>query len=251
MNTALITGASSGIGLAFARLMAKKGHDLVLVSRDIKQLRVVQSELEKAHGIKVVAIAKDLSKPGSAKAVYEATKGHQIDILINNAGIGLKGDFFSDDLQTNQTMAYLNMNTLMDMTHYFGNDMIARGSGKILNVASIVSFFPGPHQPVYYATKAFVRSLTRALAYNLQGSGVTVTALHPGTTKTNFFKTANAAFFTKGASPDDVAALGYRAMMDGKIEVTYGLSNKILTNVFARILPYRWQTAIVARASEV
>lgn len=230
--------------------MAKKGHDLILVSRDLKQLKVVQKELEKT-GVVVEVIAKDLSKPGAAKSLHEATKDHRIDILINNAGVGLLGDFFTDDLAANQTMAYLNMNALMDMTHYFGNDMIKRGQGKILNTASIVSFFPVPHQPVYYATKALVRSLTRALAYNLRGSGVTVTALHPGTTKTNFFKNAKASFFTTGASPADVAATGYKAMMAGKIEVTHGFSNKLLTNVFARLLPYRWQTAIVARASKV
>lgn len=250
MNTALITGASSGIGLEFARLMATKGHDLVLVSRDLKQLKEVQKEIEKT-GVSVSVIAKDLSKPGAAKELHAATKGQQIDILINNAGVGLLGDFFSDDLAANQTMAYLNMNSLMDMTHYFGNDMIKRGQGKILNTASIVSFFPGPHQPVYYATKAFVRSLTRALAYNLRGSGVTVTALHPGTTKTNFFKNAKASFFTTGASPADVAATGYKAMMAGKVEVTHGFANKILTNVFVRVVPYRLQVAIVARASKV
>lgn len=250
MQTALITGASSGIGLEFARLMATKGHDLVLVSRDLKQLKEVQKEIEKT-GVSVSVIAKDLSKPGAAKELHAATKGQQIDILINNAGVGLLGDFFSDDLAANQTMAYLNMNSLMDMTHYFGNDMIRRGQGKILNTASIVSFFPGPHQPVYYATKAFVRSLTRALAYNLKGSGVTVTALHPGTTKTNFFKNAKASFFTTGASPADVAATGYNAMMAGKVEVTHGFANKILTNVFVRVVPYRLQVAIVARASKV
>lgn len=250
MQTALITGASSGIGLEFARLMAAKGHDLVLVSRDLEQLKEVQKEIAKT-GVSVSVITKDLSKPGAAKELHEATKGQQIDILINNAGVGLLGDFFTDDLAANQTMAYLNMNALMDMTHYFGNDMIRRGQGKILNTASIVSFFPGPHQPVYYATKAFVRSLTRALAYNLQGSGVTVTALHPGTTKTNFFKNAKASFFTTGASPSDVAATGYKAMMAGKIEVTHGFANKLLTNVFVRFTPYRIQTAIVARASKV
>ena len=251
MDTALITGASSGIGLEFAKLMAQKGHNLVLVARDEVQLKKVQKELTESTDVEIRIMPKDLSKPNAAQELHTALKDHRIDILVNNAGVGLLGDFFHDDLQTNQTMANLNMIALMDMTHYFGNDMIRRKKGKILNVGSIVSFFPGPHQPVYYASKAFVRSLTRALAYNLRSSGVTATALHPGTTKTNFFKNAKASFFTQGASPADVAALGYKAMMAGKIEVTHGFANKLLTNIFVRIVPYRIQTAIVARASKV
>jgi len=251
MNKTLITGASSGIGLEFAQLMANKGHDLVLVARDQKQLKQVQSDLRKTSDVEVTIIAKDLSQPNAAKELHESLKHHAIDIVINNAGIGLKGDFFHTDLQTNQTLAYLNMNTLMDMTHYFGNDMIRRKEGRILNIASIASFFPGPHQPVYYATKAFVRSFTRALAYNLRDSGVTATVLHPGPTKTNFFKNAKAGFFTSGASAKSVAALGYKAMMAGKIEVTHGFSNKLLATVFVRFVPYRLQTALVARGSKV
>lgn len=251
MNTALITGASSGIGLEFAKILANKGHDLVLVARDTKALKQVKKQIEAEHSIRVRIETLDLSVPGSAQKLYATLNGEQIDILINNAGVGLRGDFFSDDLAKNQAMAQLNMNTLMDMTHLFGNDMIKRGHGKILNLGSIVSFFPGPNQPVYYATKAFVRNFTRALAENLRGTGVTTTVLHPGTTKTNFFKAANASFFTEGASPRSVAELGYKAMMNGTVEVTHGFRNKILTNVFARFTPYGLQARIVKRASKV
>lgn len=250
-QTALITGATSGIGRELATIMAAQGHNLVLVSRDAKKLQSTKKELTDAFGIDVSVFTADLSQPGSAKEVYTALKSKKIEILVNNAGIGLKGDFFSDKLEDNQRMAYLNMNSLMELTHYFGNDFIKKGSGRILNVASIVSFFPGPKQPVYYATKAFVRSFSRALAYNLRNTGVTVTALHPGVTKTNFFATAKAAEFAAGASPVSVAQLGYDAMMAGKIEVTHGLWNKFLTNVFVRITPYRVQPAIVDKASEV
>lgn len=251
MQKALITGSTSGIGYELAKVMAENGHNLVLVSRGKDKLVEVKKELEDQYKISVEIFDIDLSKPGSAKEVYEKFKSADVEILVNNAGVGLKGDFFSDSLEKNQNMAFLNMNTLMDLTHYFGNDFIAKNRGKILNTASIVSFFPGPKQPVYYATKAFVRSFSRALAYNLRKTGVTVTALHPGVTKTNFFNQANASFFKQGADPRSVAKLGYKAMMQGKTEVTHGFVNNLLTNLFARITPYRLQPYIIDRASEV
>jgi short-subunit dehydrogenase len=251
MQKALITGASSGIGYELSKIMAANGHDLVLVSRDIKSLSAVRNELEETYKVSVTVEATDLSMPGSAESLHKKLKHHDIEILVNNAGVGLKGNFFDDDLTQNQSMAYLNMNSLMDMTYYFGKDMVKNNRGKILNIASIVAFFPGPKQPVYYATKAFVRSFSRALAYNLRNTNVSVTTLHPGVTKTNFFKTAHAGSFKGGASARDVAALGYRAMMSGKIEVTHGIWNKFLTNIFVRFTPYRTQPMIVDKVSEV
>jgi short-subunit dehydrogenase len=251
MQKALITGGTSGIGYELAKIMASQGHDLVLVSRDMTKLVAVKQELEKEHSVDVAVYEADLSVAGAAIKLYPKLKDLNIGILVNNAGAGLKGDFFSDKLEDNQSIARLNMNSLMDMTYYFGNDMIKQKTGRILNIASIVAFFPGPKQPVYYATKAFVRSFSRALAYNLRGSGVTVTALHPGVTKTNFFASAKAGSFTQGASPHSVAQLGYKAMMAGKIEATHGFGNKLLTNVFARFTPYRLQSVIVDRVSEV
>lgn len=251
MEKALITGASSGIGYELAKIMAKNQHDLVLVSRDLKRLKEVQKEIIDAYGVNVRVEMADLSVAGSAKKLHDALKGEGIEILVNNAGVGLKGNFFDDDLQDNQAMAYLNMNSLMDMTYYFGKDLVANKKGRILNTASIVAFFPGPKQPIYYASKSFVRSFSRALAYNLRDSGVTVTALHPGVTRTNFFNIAHASSIKGGASPQSVAELGYKAMMSGKIEVTHGLWNKFLTNIFVRITPYRLQPQIVDKASDV
>ncbi|MEI6481684.1 MAG: SDR family NAD(P)-dependent oxidoreductase [Candidatus Saccharibacteria bacterium] len=251
MQKAIITGASSGIGKELAFIMAEAGHDLVLVSRDKSELNTVKSAITKKYNVAVSINISDLSVPGSAKKLYEATKKEQVEILVNNAGVGLKGDFFHDDVTRTTQLAHLNMVSLMELSQLFGADFVANNSGKILNVGSIVAFFPGPKQPVYYASKSFVRSLSRALAYNLKGTGVSVTALHPGVTKTNFFKAANAKGFNEGASPKSVAELGYRAMMAGKIEVTYGFYNKFLSNVFVRIVPYRLQTYIVDRASEV
>ena len=201
MQKALITGGTSGIGYELAKIMAAKGHDLVLVSRDQAKLNSVKQEIEKIHKVDVAVFVADLSKPGAAEALHVKLKGLDIGILVNNAGAGLKGNFFDDKLENNQSIAYLNMNSLMDMTYYFGNDLVKKNEGKILNIASIVAFFPGPKQPVYYATKSFVRSFSRALAYNLRGTGVTVTALHPGVTRTNFFDSAKAGSINQGQPP--------------------------------------------------
>jgi uncharacterized protein len=251
MQKALITGGSSGIGYEIAKVMATRGHDLVLVARDKTQLTKVAKELEQEFQVKVNAVVSDLSLSGSAKKLYESLKNDGIEILVNNAGVGLKGDFFEGDIDQNTKMMQLNMTSLTELTHYFGKDFVKQGRGRILNVASVAAFLPGPKQPVYYATKSFVRSLSRALSYNLRGTGVTVTTLHPGLTRTNFFKAANAPSVIKGASSGKVAELGYIAMMSGKIEVTHGLWNKILTNIFIRIIPYRIQTLMVDKNSEV
>lgn len=251
MYKALITGASSGIGRELANIMAEAGHDLVLVARSKDELLKVKEEVTKFFDVKVSIYTIDLSNPGSAKKLYLETKKEGIKILVNNAGVGLKGDFFSDDPIRTTMMAHLNMISLMELCQLFGNDFVRQDQGKILNIGSITAFFPGPKQPTYYATKSFVRSLSRALAYNLRKSNVTVTVLHPGITKTQFFKSSNVSGFKGGASAKSVALLGYKSMMSGKVEVTHGLWNKLLTNTFARFVPYRYQTYIVDKASEV
>lgn len=251
MQKALITGATSGIGKQLALIMAAAGHDLVLVARRKDALTALKKQIEKEYGVAVRTISSDLSESGAAQSLYKTTKRDNIKILINNAGVGLKGDFFNDDQARTLAIAQLNMISLMQLTQLFGKDFLHANEGRILNVASIVAFFPGSNQPIYYASKAFVRSLTRALAYNLRDTNVTVTALHPGVTKTDFFNASNAAFFKGGASAQSVAQLGYKAMMSGKIEVTHGLGNKLLTNIFVRFAPYRWHAPIIDRASEV
>lgn len=231
--------------------MAARGHDLVLVGRHRETLLAVKAEVEAAGQVSAAVYTADLSQAGAAAGLYDATKHEGVEILVNNAGAGLKGDFFNDDAGQTAAIAHLNMISLMELTQLFGKDFVANRRGRILNIASIAAFFPGPKQPVYYATKAFVRSLSRALAYNVRGSGVTVTVLHPGITKTNFFNVAKAASVTSGATPRSVAELGYQAMMAGKIEVTCGFWNRLLTNVFARVAPYRLQAPAIDRAADI
>ena len=251
MDKALITGGSSGIGLELAKIMAGKGHTVVLVSRDKAALESAAAMLAKTYGVEVEIVVSDLSIAGSGLELYEKLKDKDIRILVNNAGVGYVADFFDGDLQKDQTMAQLNMISVMDLCYYFGRDFRGQNAGKILNIASIAAFVPGPPQPVYYATKAFVRSFSRALAYNLRGTNVSITTLHPGVTRTNFLNQANAPQVQKGADPNAVAQAGYDAMMKGKVEVTFGLGNKFLTNVVVRFIPYRWQTAAIGRLSKV
>ncbi len=248
---AMITGASSGIGKEIAFVMAQAGHNLVLVARNKVELRKVKEEILQISNVKVAIHTADLSLPGSALKLYSQTKDTDIEIIVNNAGVGLKGDFFHDNTSRTVQMAQLNMISLMELSQSFGRDFLAKNTGRILNIGSITAFLPGPKQPVYYATKAFVRSLTRSLAYNLRNSNVTVTALHPGVTNTRFFASSNAPGLRGGASAKAVAELGYKAMMAGKIEVTHGLRNKFLTNVFVRFIPYRYQALLVDKASDV
>ncbi|QQS21854.1 SDR family NAD(P)-dependent oxidoreductase [Candidatus Saccharibacteria bacterium] len=164
MQKILITGGSGGIGYALARVAAAHGHDIVLAARNVEHLALAQQTLQKDHKISVDIKQADLSKPGAARKLYDELKSDGIEILVNNAGFGLVGDFFKEDIADNIDMVQLNAQALMELTHYFGNDFIKKKRGKILNVASVAAFVPGPKQPVYYATKAFVRSFSRALA---------------------------------------------------------------------------------------
>ncbi|KNC65995.1 short-chain dehydrogenase, partial [Pseudoalteromonas rubra] len=192
-NTALITGASSGIGLELARLHAQQGGDLVLVARSENKLNALKKELEQSHGVNACVITADLTDPASAQTIYNETKrqGIEIDILINNAGFGGHGFFHERELQADLEMIQVNISSLTALTHLFVQDMTTRKHGKILNVSSTVSLLPGPLQATYYATKAFVTSFSQALAEELRDHGISVTALCPGPVATEFAKTGN------------------------------------------------------------
>ncbi len=222
-NTALITGASSGIGLEFARLHAARGGDLVLVARREEALNTLKKELEEKYDIKATVIAADLAEPKAAEKIFAATEdaGIQIDVLINNAGFGGHGKFHERELAKDQAMMQVNMGALVDLTHLYLAGMVRRNSGKILHVASTAGMMPGPLQAVYYATKSFVISFSQALAEEVASSGVTSTALCPGAVDTGFVKAGElegAALFEKpGASAESVAACGYEAMLNGDL----------------------------------
>lgn len=220
-NTALITGASSGIGREFARYHAAKGGDLIITARRAAELDALKSELETAHGVSVTTVALDLGAASGPAALYAAIKGQRVDILINNAGFGGHGDFIERDLDTDLAMIDLNVKSLVALTHMVANDMVAQGGGKILNVSSTAAYLPGPLQATYFATKAYVSSFSQALDAEVRAKGVTVTALEPGYVATEFAAAANLEgtqlAAQKGSTPAQVAKFGYDAMRRGEL----------------------------------
>lgn len=249
MPTALITGASSGIGLELARVFAREGYALVLVARNRKRLEEIAAELKPAP---VKVIAKDLSLPGAAEDVQREVP--KVDVLVNNAGFSVFGKFADLPLAEELNIMQLNMTALVILTRLYVPGMIAAGSGKILNVASTAAFQPGPLMAIYYATKAFVLSFSEAIANELEGTGVTVTALCPGPTATGFQERAKMenSGLVKGKRMMDartVAEVGYRALLRGKPVVIPGLRNKLLAQSI-RVSPRSMVTKIVRKMQE-
>ena len=191
-KTALVTGASSGIGESFARILAKSGANLILVARREDRLNSLSETLRADFNVKVEVIAKDLALPNASEALYQQTSamGIQVDILINNAGLGTHGDFLDMPLAKHHQMINLNIIALNDLTHFYGQDMAKRGEGSILLVASIAGFLPVPRFSTYAATKSYVLALGEALGHELKRKGVTVTTLCPGGTLTEFMDVA-------------------------------------------------------------
>jgi len=240
--TALITGASSGIGLELARTFAGHDHDLVIVARRAQVLREVAREIEATHQVRVRVFREDLREPHAPKRLFDrcAAAGLDVDVLVNNAGYGAFGEFAEIDRELQTGIVDLNARAVVDLTHLFLQPMLARGRGRILNVASVASFQASPRLAVYAASKAFVLSFSEALDTELCGTGVTVTALCPGPTATGFASTADmegALFFAIGTmSARDVAGAGYDAAMAGKPLVVPGATNWLSTQVVA-LLP--------------
>jgi uncharacterized protein len=253
--TALVTGASSGIGLDLSRVLAKNGYDLVLVARTASKLQDAANELQKS-GVSAGVIASDLSRPSAAaEIVAELTlRNIEIEVLVNNAGYGLTGPFVDNDLQREVDMIQVNVVALTQLTKLLLRPMVARKRGRILNVASTAAFQPGPLMAVYYATKAYVLSFSEAIAEELRNSGVTVTALCPGPTQTGFAEIANMTqtrLFTmmRPMSSAAVARAGYRGMMSGKRIVIPGAKNKMLVQSL-RVSPRRTVTTLVRKFQE-
>ncbi|MDD9148745.1 MULTISPECIES: SDR family NAD(P)-dependent oxidoreductase [unclassified Sporolactobacillus] len=239
-KTALITGATSGLGYEFVKLFAKDGYDLVLVARTAKKLEKIK---ETFTSTKVHYIVKDLSVPGAAKEIFKEIEQADIpiDILVNNAGFGLLGAFDGLDIQEQLQMVQLNIAALTELSYYVLPGMKEKG-GRILNVSSTAAFQPGPYMAVYFATKAYVLSFSEALAEELKSSEATVTVLCPGPTQTRFGTVAGAEgtrMFSRTMAPERVARLGYEALMNGKRAVVAGGMNRAGT-IAAKLLPISW-----------
>jgi len=250
---ALVTGASGGIGRDLATLFAQGGHDLVLVARDARVLDQVGAELARGQGARATIVAADLTDPAApervAAAVHDA--GVSVDVLVNNAGYGLYGRFAETSLETELRMIQLNVSAVTHLTKHFLPAMLGRGAGRILNVASTAAFLPGPLMAVYYATKAYVLSYSEALAEEVAGTGVTVTCLCPGPTRTGFQARArmDESRLFRGPttmSSKAVARAGYEGVMRGERLVIPGAVNKAVVQSL-RVAPRRLVTRI-ARA---
>ena len=234
-GAALITGASGGIGWELAWLLARDGRDLVLVARNESKLQELAEQLRREYGVQVHVVAADLSEPEAPEQVFRETEeaGVVIDTLINNAGFGLYGLFVDSGRERQLEMIRLNVLALTDLTRLFLPGMVGRGRGRIMNVASVAAFAPGPLMAVYYATKAYVLSFSEAIAAELRGTGVSVTAFCPGPTRTGFQEVASAGqtrlFRSPGAMDvKTVARAGYEAMQRGTAVAIPGIHNKIL-----------------------
>lgn len=230
-RTALITGASAGLGTEFARLFARDGHDVVLVARSRDKLEALAAELRAAHGVVAHVVAADLGRPDGAETVARGTASLSVDFLVNNAGFGSNGAFVDLELARELEMVQVNCASLIALTHHFGGSMKSRKFGRILNIASTAGFQPGPFMATYYASKSFVISFSEAVAYELRDSGVTVTCHCPGATATEFAKVAgndkSALFQRKGvATAVDVAKHAYQAMHAGQTLSVHGAMNK-------------------------
>jgi short-subunit dehydrogenase len=245
---AIVTGASGGLGLEFAKLLASDGVDLVLVARSGDKLEKIAAELRASHGRNVETVVQDLSVADAAARIKERVSA--CDILINNAGFANRGRFDELDASHVREEVMLDVVTLTELTRLYLPGMRANGKGRVMNVASTAGFLPGPYMAVYYASKAYVISFSQAIAEELRGSGVTVTCLCPGATQTGFAERANMndtlLFRMAVADSATVAKAGIDAMMAGKDMCVPGIRNK-LTALSTKITPRRLLVSVSGR----
>ena len=253
--TALVTGASGGIGLELARLLAADGHDLVLVARSGDKLARLAEEVSGKHDITARVLTADLARAEAPQEIFDdlEAKGVAVDALINNAGFGSYGLFAETDLQSELALLQVNIVALTHLAKLFLPPMIARRRGYLMNVASTAAFQPGPLMAVYYASKAYVLSLSEALANECEGTGVTVSALCPGPTETGFVAAAgmsDSKLFDRGAiDARTVAVEGYKGMLSGKTVVIPGLRNALVARAVG-MMPRRMVTKVVRGIQE-
>jgi uncharacterized protein len=252
--TALVTGASSGIGREFADVLARNGYDLVLVARRRTELESLAAQLQSTHLATSLVVPADLSTAAGVAAVVDAVRaaGIEVDVLINNAGLGGHGRFAETEVASDEQQLNVNILALTRLTKAFLPDMVSRRRGRILNVASTAGFQPGPFMAIYYASKAYVLSFSEALSEEVRGTGVTVTALAPGAVRTAFFDVAKVDSNSRlvrspgTLNADEVAQAGYDGMMRGRSLVIPGFANRMGMESL-RIAPRRLVTRVVAR----
>jgi len=255
-QTALITGATSGIGRELANCFAQDKYNLVIVARDEQELARTASEIKQQYGVEVTTIAKDLFNRDAPFEVYNDIKqrGIRIDALVNDAGQGQYGTFDTTDINRELDIIQLNIGAYVVFTKLYLQEFKARGAGKILQVGSVAGELPGPLQAVYHGTKAFVNSFTESIQEENKDSNVTITNLLPGVTKTDFF---NKAHMTQaknvadgqGAAPADVAKDGYKALMNGESRIISGFMNNVQVGM-SKVLPDPLVAAQVHKQSE-
>ena len=247
-KTALVTGASSGIGASLARQLATQGWNLVLVARNQARLELLANDLERLHQVTVDVIAQDLSNPGAANLVHSTvTEKHlQIDCLVNNAGAGRSGLVTGMQAEDVEQLISLNMTAMTELSRLFAADMVRRGRGQILNVASTGSYQPGPYTAVYYAAKAYVHSFSLALAEELRHSGVAVSLLCPGATATEFSSRAGKADLSVAMAPEKVALAAMRGLSRKKRLIIPGWQNRLVI-VLSKLMPGHVLAKMVAR----
>lgn len=249
-KTALITGATSGIGYELSRIFAEKDYDLVLVARNEEKLNSISEEFKTRHGIQARAVPMDLAGPSAPEKLYEQLVGEgiSIDVLVNNAGIAVYGKFSESSAEGHQNLIQLNIAAPTHLCRLFGADMARRGGGRILNVSSTAAFQAGPFMSTYYGSKAYLLLFSEALHQEFKKEGVTVTALCPGPTRTEFFQRNDISNTGLDRSPlmmpaDRVAEVGFSAMMAGKPLAIPGAMNKLLV-FLVRLSPRRIATMV-------
>ncbi|WP_034059905.1 SDR family NAD(P)-dependent oxidoreductase [Lacinutrix jangbogonensis] len=253
-QTAVVTGAASGLGYELMLLLAKDNYNLVLIDIDEVKLELIQSELKKNHSCNVNIIPVDLSENNSAETVFTAIRNIKIDVLVNCAGFGVYGSFINTNWKQESSMLNLHIITITHLTKLVLQGMIKQNQGKVLNVSSIAAFQPGPMMALYYASKSYLLSFSEAIANELKDTGVSVTVLCPGPTKTCFQEVVSSTSSENKigfnmACPKAVAAYGYKAMLKGQVVAIPGVLNKILANL-PRFLTRNRTTSIVRKIQE-
>ena len=253
-KTALVTGAGSGIGLELSLLLSVDSYDLILLDINMPRLLEAKTSILMTQKCKIRCIVKDLSKKSAAREIFSEIEANAIDVLINNAGFGVFGKFSCTDWQRELEMLNLHVVTTTHLTKLFLPQMLRRNSGKILNVASLAAFQPGPLMSLYYASKAYILSFSEAIANELRGTGVSITVLCPGQTKTAFQKTVSKTSIDTTnnfycACPKKVAKYGYDAMLKGKTVIIPGRFNKLIS-FLPRLVPRKFATFVVRKLQE-